>query len=318
MKILIIGGAGFVGVNLVHKCLTDPKNQVTVLDSLEPQLRATTTNLSSVWSKFRFIRGGLLDPLILAQCVQDQDLIVNCAAQTSHPLSMQQPVYDATINCLGNLHLLEAVRLLNPNCRLVYVSSSTVVGKSEDRAIDEFSREQPLDIYSANKGVAEHYYRIYERVHQLKTVVLRFANLFGPYGKPYPEFGFINYFIQTAWAGKEVTVWGDGQQKRNLLYAEDAADALLFVANQSALWGETLFVVSEEHQSVLHIAKEIVRVLGRGRLLHHDWPDDRKKIDVDSVEISGAKLRGLTGWQPRYNLTTGLERTREILLKEKQ
>src|SRR5205085_12189275 len=144
--------------------------------------------------------------------------------QTSHPLSLQDPVHDAEINCVGNLKLLEAVRLINPAAVVVYTSSSTVIGRAVGDLIDEKHGEKPLDIYSANKGAAEKYYRIYHRVHDLKTIVLRFANLYGPYGKGYAEFGFINYFISLAWAGKAVDLFGSGEQTRNVLYAEDAAE----------------------------------------------------------------------------------------------
>jgi len=211
------------------------------------------------------------------------------------------------------LKLLEAVRLLNPAAVVVYTSSSTVIGRAVGDVIDESHGEKPLDIYSANKGAAEKYYRIYNRVHDLKTVVLRFANLFGPYGKGYPEFGFINYFIGLAWAGKDITVYGSGTQKRNVLYVEDAAEILYRSAQDPRLIGEAFFATHDEHRSVIEIAGDIVRVLGRGKLTHIEWPEDRKRIEVDDVRISSALLRGITGWAPSYSFEQGLERTRQIL-----
>src|SRR5262245_7956992 len=129
MNILIIGGAGFLGANLVRRCLLDPDNRVTVLDSLDPKLRATAINLRTVWDRIRFVRGNMGDEPLIAELVQGQDVIFNCAAQTSHPLSLQDPIHDAEINCVGNLKVLEAVRLLNPGAVVVYTSSSTVIGK---------------------------------------------------------------------------------------------------------------------------------------------------------------------------------------------
>src|SRR5210317_585262 len=177
MKVLIIGGAGFLGSNLVRRCLSDNSCRVTVLDSLEPLVHSSTQNLQEVWSKIRFIRGDIRNETLLAEIVQDKDLIFNCAAQTSHALSIQYPLLDADINCMGSLKLLEAVRLLNKDAVVVYSSTSTVIGKALNEIADEDHPERPLEIYSANKGVAEKYYRIYHSHYDLKTVVLRFANL---------------------------------------------------------------------------------------------------------------------------------------------
>ncbi|MDH3692408.1 MAG: GDP-mannose 4,6-dehydratase, partial [Gammaproteobacteria bacterium] len=159
MKVLIIGGAGFLGCNLVRRCLSENSCQVTVLDSLEPLIHSTTQNLQDVWSQIRFIRGDIRNETLLAEVVQDKDIIFNCAAQTSHALSIQYPLLDADINCLGSLKLLEAVRLLNKDAVVVYSSSSTVIGKALNDIADEDHPERPLEIYSANKGVAEKYYR---------------------------------------------------------------------------------------------------------------------------------------------------------------
>jgi UDP-glucose 4-epimerase len=313
MNILVIGGAGFLGANLVRRCLQESNNQVAVLDSLEPRLWANTNGLQQVWSRIRFVRGSMGDEPLIAEMVQGRDIIFNCAAQTSHPLSLQDPLFDTEINCLGNLKLLEAVRLLNKQAVVVYTSSSTVIGKAVGDVVDEAHGEKPLDIYSANKGVAEKYYRIYNRVHDLKTVVLRFANLYGPYGKGYPEFGFVNYFIHLAWTAQEIKIFGAGDQTRNLLYVEDAADILYQAAQDQRLIGETYFATHDEHLSVLEIAQTIVRVLGRGQVTHVEWPDERLRIEIDRVQISAARLCSLTGWQPHYSFEQGLERTKEIL-----
>ena len=313
MNILVIGGAGFLGSNLVRRCLAEPGGKVTVLDTLDPMLKATTKNLRQVWDRIRFVRGDMADEPMIADLVQGKDVIFNCAAQTSHPLSLQDPIHDAQINCVGNLKLLEAIRLLNPSAVVVYTSSSTVVGRAVGDVIDENHGERPLDIYSANKGVAEKYYRIYNRVHDLKTVALRFANLYGPYGKGFAEFGFVNYFISLASADQEITVYGPGNQQRNVLFAEDAAEILYQAAGNPKLYGETYFAAHDEHVSVIEIARQIIRVFGRGKLSHVEWPEQRRRIEVDDVRISSELLHGLTGWKPRYNFEQGLMRTREVM-----
>lgn len=317
MKILVIGGAGFLGANLVRRCLLDPNNQVTVLDSLDPKLRSTVASLRRVWERIRFVRGNMGDEPLIAELVQGQDVIFNCAGQTSHPLSLQDPIHDAEINCVANLKLLEAVRLLNPSAVVVYTSSSTVIGKAVGDLIDESHGEKPLDIYSANKGAAEKYYRIYNRVHDLKTVVLRFANLYGPHGKGYAEFGFVNYFLHLAWTNREIQVYSPGNQRRNVMFVDDATEILYRAALEPRLCGEVYFAAHDEHLSVRNIAESILQVFGRGSLKLVSWPDERKRIEVDDVKISSALLTEITGFRPKFSFTEGLTRTLEVLEQER-
>lgn len=313
MRILIIGGAGFLGVNMVRRCVAEPGATVTVMDSLDPHLHATTENLREVWPRVRFVRGDMRDETLLAEIVQGQDVIFNCAGQTSHPLSIQFPLLDAEINCLGNLKLLESVRLLNKNAVVLYTSSSTVIGKAVCEVIDEDHWERPLEIYSANKGVAEKYYRIYHTIHGLKTVVLRFANLYGPYGKGYPEFGFINYFIHLARNNQKIAIFGSGDQTRNVLYVEDAAEIMWRAVQDSRLFGEAYFATGDQHLSVREIAESIVSTFERGCVDHIPWPEERLRIEVERVQFSSARLRSLVPWQPRFDLESGLKKTRAIM-----
>ena len=318
MNILIIGGAGFLGANLVRRCLMVPGNRITVLDSLEPQLRSSTETLHDVWDRIRFVRGSMSDEPLIAEMVQGQDIIFNCAAQTSHPLSLQDPLFDAEINCLGNLKLLEAVRLMNRKAVVLYPSSSTVIGRAVGEIVDETHGEKPLDIYSANKGVAEKYYRIYNRVYDLKTIVLRFANLYGPYGKGFPEFGFVNYFIDLAWNDQEIKIFGTGEQTRNIMYVEDAVNILFQAAGDERLVGDVFFAAHDEQFTVSEIAREIIRVFGRGKVTNVEWPDERKRIEIENVRISSRRLQELTGWRARYSLKEGLEKTKNILMGREQ
>jgi UDP-glucose 4-epimerase len=315
MKVLIIGGAGFLGSNLVRRCLAMNSSQVTVLDSLDPLLHSTTQSLQEVWSQIRFIRGDIRNETLLAEIVQDQDVIFHCAAQTSHALSVRYPLLDAEINCLGSLKLLEAIRLLNPGAVVVYSSSSTVIGKKLIAIADEEHPERPLDIYSANKGVAEKYFRIYHTHYDLKTVVLRLANLYGPFGKGYSEFGFINYFIHLAWTNQPIKIFGEGDQTRNIMYIDDATDILWRAAHEPRLFGETYLATAPQHLTVREIAETIVNVFQRSKVVHVEWPEERCRIEIGNVNLSSERLRAIINWKPRYDLISGLQRTKDVLEK---
>jgi len=317
MNILILGGAGFLGNNLVRRCLQEPGNNIVVVDSLEPRLKSTIDNLKEVWDSIEFIQGDIRDAALMKKIVQGKDVIFNCAAQTSHPLSLTDPFFDVEVNCLGNLTLLEAVKKYNKQALVIYISSSTVIGKAVGEVVNESHGELPLEIYSANKGVAEKYYRIYNRVYNLNTLTLRFANLYGPYGKAYPEFGFINYFISLAERDKEITIYGEGQQNRNVMYVEDAADLLYQCIFHKRIFGDVYFAVHREHYSVRKIAEEIVSVFGKGKIVKIEWPETRRRIEIDNVIISGAKLFYEIKWEPKYTLREGLIKTKEIFENRK-
>jgi len=313
MNILILGGAGFLGCNLVRRCLGDSNNIVTVVDSLDPIFKSSFENLQGTANAIEFIQGDMRDTALMEKVVQGKDVIFNCAAQTSHTISIKDPIFDAEINCIGNLNLLEAVRKFNKNARIIYTSSSTVIGRSISDIVTESHVEFPLDIYSANKCVAEKYYYIYHKVHNIKTLSLRFANLYGQYGKGFSDFGFINYFIWLAANDREITVFGDGRQSRNVMYVEDAADLLYHCISHDRLYGGVYFAVHREHYPVLRIAREIISVFGKGKLVKKRWPQVRKKIEVGDIIISGAKLYYETQWEPQYTLREGLLRTKEIM-----
>ena len=313
MRILILGGAGFVGSNLVRRCLMEPKAEVTVVDSLDPHFHSSRDNLWDVWDQIRFVQGDLRDEGLLSELIQDQEVIFNSAAQPSHTLSLQNPLLDAEINCIGNLKLLEAARRHNPSAVIVYPSSSTVIGRVHEETVDENQREEPLEIYSANKGAAEKYYQIYHALYGLKTVVLRFANLYGPYGKGRPEFGFINYFIHRAWTHQEIQLFGDGSQIRNVMYVEDAAEILWRAACDNRLYGKLFLATGSDHLSVAEIAKTIVAVFERGKVTHVEWPTERRRIEIGSARFSSDELRKITGWQARFDFVSGLKRTREVM-----
>ena len=313
MNILILGGAGFVGANLVRRVLKSKKNRVTVVDSLEPRLGSTLDSLAEVKKKIKFVKGDIRDANLMKKVVAKKEIIFNCAGQTSHPLSLKDPFFDVELNCNGNLMVLEAVRRYNPKAKIIYTSSSTVIGKALYESVDENHRELPLDIYSAHKGVVEKYYYIYHKVYDLKTLVLRFANLYGPYGKGSSEFGFVNYFINLAARGKNIPIFGRGNQFRNVMYVEDAVDLLYRTAQDKKLFGKMYFAVHREHYSVLQIAKSIVQVFGKGSIVKHKWPDVRRRIEIDDVVISGAKLFYETHWEPKYTLKEGLKKTKEVM-----
>ncbi|MBN8216047.1 MAG: NAD-dependent epimerase/dehydratase family protein [Spirochaetes bacterium] len=309
-KILITGGLGFIGSNLAHRALALGA-EVTVYDCLDPKSGGNHYNLEGVRDRVRLVINDVRNFEALCQAVLHQDLVLHCAAYTSHPNSMREPLVDIDINCKGTIHVLEAVRRFQPSARVLYVGTSTQIGPMHAPVIDEVHSEFPVDIYSANKCAGEKYTLLYGKAHGLDVAVVRLANTYGPRSNiRSADFGFINYFIGLALAGRALTVYGEGRQLRNVSFVGDSVEALLSVAARPASRGEVYFAVADRQYSVLELAQAITEQVG-GSVARVPWPAERAAIESGDVIISNAKIRRDVGWVPRTSLHEGLGITRD-------
>jgi UDP-glucose 4-epimerase len=316
MKILVTGGLGFIGSNTVFR-LCEQGHQVTILDNLDSHMGGNLNNLYHGNPKVHLSVQDLLDFGQVSEIVRGQELIINCAASTSHPNSMQEPWLDIDVNVRGTLNLLEAVRRFNPEARLIHLGTSTQLGPLTYIPADESHPEFPKDIYSANKSTSEKYVLIYSQAYGLKTSVIRLANVYGPRAAIHsPEFTFNNYFIGLALQDKEICIFGDGKQKRNLLFVDDAVDAILDVVKREKCIGQVYFAVGDDHISVIDLAQQIVDVFGTGKCKTIPWPKEREVTEIGDAIISNGKLKQDTDWVPKTSLEMGLKMTQEFYLSQ--
>jgi UDP-glucose 4-epimerase len=310
-RILITGGLGFIGSNLACKCV-EVGAKVTIYDCLDPRAGGNLYNVSKFKDSIELCYHNILDFDQLVQGITNKDIIFNCAASTSHPFSMREPWIDQDINGKGVINILEAIRRFNPAAKFIHVGTSTQLGKLQYQPADENHPEFPTDIYSANKSVSEKYVLIYAQAYKLRASVLRLSNVFGPRATiNSPEFTFNNYFIGLALQNKAITVYGEGKQKRNVIYVEDVVHALLAAAESAKVDGQTFFVVGDEHYSVAEIAEKTVKCLGSGSVKFIPWPTDRAKTEFGDAIISNEKFKKTVKWKPEDNLETGLKKTGE-------
>lgn len=310
-KILITGGLGFVGSNLARRCLSEGCN-VTLYDSLNPRSGGNLYNLNGFNDKVNICYHDILDFDQIAERIVDCDVVFNCAASTSHPFSMREPWLDMDVNSRGVINILEAVRRYNPGARVVHVGTTTQMGRLKYQPADEDHPEFPMDIYSANKCVSEKYVLIYAKAHGLRAGVVRLSNVYGPRACiNSPEFTFNNYFIGLALQGREIQIFGDGKQLRNVIYVEDAVNALYQAACCEEAVGQTLLGVGDQHFSVAEIAEKTVEVIGKGGVRYVEWPPHLKAIDMGDAVISNARIKALPGrWAPAVSLEQGLAETK--------
>jgi len=310
-KVLITGGFGFIGSNLAHKCL-QLGAEVTIYDCLTPRSGGNLYNIHDIKDSVELCYHDIMNFDRICQHVIDKDVIVNCAASTSHPFSMREPWLDLDVNSRATINLLEAIRRFNREAKFIHLGTSTQLGKLQYQPADEKHPEFPTDIYSANKSVSEKYVLIYANTYHTPATVIRLSNIFGPRACiNSPEFTFNNFFVGLALRGKDITVFGDGRQKRNVLYVEDAVDAIILASQKDGIGGETYFAVGDRHYSVGEIAEATVKYIGSGQVKFIEWPKGRKSIDVGDAIISNKKIKKALNWSPRWDLKDGLIKTKE-------
>ena len=310
-KILITGGLGFIGSNLAHKCL-ELGAKVTVFDCLDPRSGGNLYNIHEIRDHIEICFHDILNFDQITEHIVDKDIIFNCAASTSHPFSMREPWLDLDVNSRGVINLLEAVRRFNRNVKFIHLGTTTQLGKLQYQPADEAHPEFPTDIYSANKSVSEKYVLIYAKAYQMRATTIRLPNVYGPRSAiTSPEFTFNNFFIGLALQGKEITVFGDGRQKRNVLYVDDAVSALILASKTDSTNEETYFAVGDHHYSVAEIAEATVKYIGSGKVKFVEWPKDRKLVEIGDAIISNQKIKKVLNWTPLYDLKDGLIKTKE-------
>jgi UDP-glucose 4-epimerase len=310
-KILITGGLGFIGSNLARRCL-ELNAKVTIYDNLDTHSGGNLYNVHDIRNEVKLSFHDILDFDRLVENVVDKDLVLNCAASTSHPFSMREPWLDMDVNSRGVVNLLEALRRFNAAAKFIHLGTTTQLGRLIHLPADEGHPEFPMDIYSANKSVSEKYVLIYSHAYGMRTSVVRLSNIYGPRASIHsPEFTFNNYFVGLALRDKDITVFGEGNQLRNALYVDDAVEALIMAAQSEQVIGETFFAAHDAHWSVAQIAEATVEYIGRGRVKHVPWPKDRKSVEIGDAVISNAKIRQTLGWSPKHDLKGGLLKTRE-------
>jgi UDP-glucose 4-epimerase len=308
-RVLITGGLGFVGSNLARE-LVEAGADVTLVDSLVPEYGGSRHNVNGIEDRLRINVSDVRDEHSLRHLVRGQDVIFNLAGQTSHLDSMTDPYTDLEINCRAQLSILEACRHGNPEVKIVFASTRQIYGRPLRLPVDEAHPIAPVDVNGVNKTAGEWYHLLYGDVYGLRVSVLRLTNTYGPRMRVQDaRQTFLGIWLKLIVTGGEIEIFGDGEQRRDFTYVDDAVRAFLLAAAREEANSQVYNLGDREHVSLRELAELLVEANGGGSFRTIPFPPDRKAIDIGDFYADYGKIEIELGWAPRVPLREGLERS---------
>ncbi|ELY77560.1 dTDP-glucose 4,6-dehydratase [Natrinema gari] len=307
MRILVTGGAGFIGSNFVHYVLDEHENdEVITLDALT--YAGSKDNLDGVLDdpRHEFVEGDIRDRDLVTDLVSDVDAIVNFAAESHVDRSIEGAKPFVTTNVQGTQTLLDAANEANIECFL-QISTDEVYGQILDGKFSEDDPLNPRNPYSATKAGADLLAQSFQTTHDLPVLITRTCNNFGP--RQHPE-KLIPKFIQNAAAGETLPIYGDGSNVREWIYVEDNCRALDMVLRKGEV-GEIYNIGSHAEKTNFEVTEAILDAIGADDALI-EFVEDRAGHD-QRYALETEKIESL-GWETEYTFEEGLERTVEYYL----
>jgi UDP-N-acetylglucosamine/UDP-N-acetylgalactosamine 4-epimerase len=315
MKILVTGGAGFIGANIVRKLLElGDVNRVRVLDNL------ATGNLKNIEEfeaneKFEFIQGDIRDYETCVQACDDIDAITHQAALGSVPRSINDPLTTNNVNITGTLNIFTAAKERSVK-RVVYAASSSTYGDHPGLPKVEDKIGNPLSPYAVTKYVNELYARVYANIYGLELIGLRYFNVFGPKQNPQGAYAaVIPLFIKAVLNNEPPLINGDGNHSRDFTFVENAVQAnlmALFTENEKAV--NQVYNIAYGIQTSLNELFELIKEIGGSDLAPKYGPERKGDVKHSLADISKAK--DLLGYNPKFSIREGMKETFEWYRKQ--
>ena len=307
MKILVTGGAGFIGSNFIRYLIKKyPEYKIVNLDLLT--YAGNLENLRDIEKSlnYKFVKGDIADKDLVNELVKDADTIVNFAAESHVDRSILNSAAFIHTNIVGTHNLLEAAKV-NGGKRFHHISTDEVYGHlgPNDPPFNEKTSYAPRSPYSASKAAADHLVKAYYHTYRLPVTISNCSNNYGPY--QFPE-KLHALFITNLLENKKVPLYGDGKQIRDWLYVEDHCEAIDLIIRQGKI-GETYCVGGNCEKTNLEITQKILELLGKGEEMI-EYVSDRPGHDR-RYAIDFSKIKAELGWEPRTSFEEGMKKTVE-------
>ena len=304
MKVVVTGGAGFIGANLSRLLVArDEIDEVVVLDDLSTGFRANLDGLD-----VRLVEGSILDVDALDRCVGDASAIVHLAARASVPRSVKDPAASHLANATGTVNVLEAARNAG-DVQVIVASSSSVYGSNPALPKHEDLATRPMSPYAASKLAAEAYTLAYQATYGLPTLAFRFFNVFGPMqaaGHAYAA--VVPAFVDAALAGRPLPIQGGGTQSRDFTFVDTVAGVITEAVVQRVSSADPVNLAFGTRTSLLEVITILESILGRELAREHLEP---RVGDVPHSQAANERLRALFPEIEAVSLADGLRRTVE-------
>lgn len=306
MRIVVTGGAGFIGSNLVDILLSEG-HAVTVVDNLSTGKFDNLTGVKDAakQNRFSFLHTDIRDDALVAAFKgKEQEAVIHLAAQPDVRVSVKNPVLDADVNVLGTINVLQ-LAAENGVKRFVNTSSGgCVYGEPDSIPVSEEAPRRPDSPYGVSKLVAEEYIRYYERTRGISCCTLALANVYGPRQNAFGEAGVVAIFIGKILAGEDCTIFGDGGQTRDFVFVEDVVDA--YRAALSKGDGEFFNIGTGLQTSVNELYQGIADIMEWDTAADYAPARDG---ELDHIALDASKAGRVLGWKPATSLPDGLART---------
>jgi len=299
MKVLVTGGAGFIGSHVVD-ALISAGYEVVVVDDL------STGNLANLNPAATFYQVDIRSPQLAEVFEKERpDYVDHHAAQMDVRRSIADPLFDAEVNVIGSINLIECCRRYGVK-RLIYISTGgAVYGEPEYLPCDEAHPVNPICPYGASKHTVEHYLYMYQQNYGLDYIVLRYPNVYGPRQDPHGEAGVVAIFTGQMLAGGQVVINGDGEQQRDFVYVEDCAQAnLMAMTSQNA--NQIYNLGYGQGTTVNEIFTTLKNITGYQLAATHG---PAKVGETRQIYLDATKAQKELGWKPTVDLEEGLQRT---------
>ncbi len=300
MKVLITGGAGFIGATLVrHLC--DGGHEVTVIDDLSSSGRSTTD------SRAKLVVGSLSDSKLLEKLLNKKDVVFHLAALGIIKISLEKPEAAFENNLTYGVRLLEAMRKKGVK-KIIYSSSSSVYGEPKRNPVQEEDQKEPINPYGASKYTFESALSAYYHSFGINSAALRYFNVYGPGDEQKPVTRAVPSWIQWALTGNTIWVYWGGKQIKDYIYVDDVARANILAAMDKKNGFRTYNVGSGDGRKMLDIALTIKKIIGKDLKIvdQGERPGDPNVLVADI-----SKIKKELGWKPIVDLETGLKHTIE-------